>query len=308
MEYNPELSTRIYEFLADRNHGEFTFTEGCWHYALLRSRYDDETDFLYMLSECHSNTAHALHAKAEHVGIYSHLTGKAYGNLFNLRFLAPERCVKLDISFEQIIERTTEAILRKIGGKPVPETENSDKPWRNHNYYLRYELDREAAECFYKGIQPTYQPKLHRDTLTLQDIVGGINHPDETADRLADIFIADNSKIINQRLWELSLLPDKIAELEVTPGEHQFRRRISRAVGDEKMVRMELMKNGISCECKIKASSLKYTGDSDYSTWNMDASGRAAFVHAYGREARLFPSDIQRICYGKKVLYQKEEQ
>lgn len=306
LNHNPELSARIFEFLAGRSRGEFAFAHDGWNYALLRSRYDDETDFIYLLRQYHGNTAHSMNDKADRAGIYSHLTGKLYDAGYELRFLDDRLCENLPDICGRLAQLTADAVLRKIDGRPVPETDDSDKLWYDRDYYLAYTIDKEAAEYFYKGTQPSYCPRIDKDKFTLRDIIGGINHPEETADRLANAFILSHSKIINQRLWEISLLPDKIAELEATPGEHHFRRRIARSIGDEKMVRLEILKDGIPCECRIEAYELKRVDDTYYSEYRMDSHGRAAFIGAYGSRAHLFPSNIQRICYGRKTLYEKE--
>lgn len=307
MKYDPELSSLVFEFLADRSRGELTYRTDGRICALLRSRYDDETDFLYMLYRFR-DSVHALNDKAENVGIYSHQTGKVYRVSYELGFLEEKRCETISQGYDHICQLSVATILRKINGKPVPETEKSKTHWHDRDYFLRYELDREAYDHFYNGTEPSYQPCFSRERVSLADFVGGINHPQETADRLADAFIAEYSKVINQRLWELNLLPGKIAELEATPGEHHYRRRIARSINDEKMVRVEILKDGIPCECKMKAYALQCAGDFHSSSYSMDAQGSAAFGNAYGYQAKLYPSDIQRICYGRRVLYQKDQQ
>lgn len=60
--------------------------------------------------------------------------------------------------------------------------------------------------------------------------------------------------------------------------------------------------------CRIAASALARADDSDYSLWQMDATGRASFVTLYGNWGRLFASDIHQISYKKKVLYKRQVQ
>lgn len=116
-----------------------------------------------------------------------------------------------------------------------------------------------------------------------------INHPDTLAEQMADEYIIKNAKRINQRLWELALLTDKLNELETTPGQHHLRRQIAESVDPKtmKMVALEIIKEGKSMSCRIAASALARADDSDYSLWQMDATGRASFVTLYGNWGRL---------------------
>ena len=137
-----------------------------------------------------------------------------------------------------------------------------------------------------------------------------INHPDTLAEQMADEYIIKNAKRINQRLWELALLTDKLNELETSPGQHHLRRQIAESVDPKtmKMVALEIIKEGKNMSCRIAASALARADDSDYSLWQMDATGRASFVTLYGNWGRLFASDIHQISYKKKVLYKRQVQ
>ena len=60
---NQEIpSTAILQSLKDARTGEIAFRRGGWNYRLIRSRYDDETDFLYILNE-YGEEVHARPAK-----------------------------------------------------------------------------------------------------------------------------------------------------------------------------------------------------------------------------------------------------
>lgn len=60
---NQEISsTAILQSLKDARHGEIAFRRGGWSYRLIRSRYDDETDCLYILNG-YGEEVHARPAK-----------------------------------------------------------------------------------------------------------------------------------------------------------------------------------------------------------------------------------------------------
>ncbi len=305
MSSNPELAAHILAFLADRSQSEFPFKHDRWTFILLKSKYDEETDFLYLLHEYNAPTAHTMRGHADYAGIYSHLTSTLYGYCYDLNFMGDQR-TQMTTVCDNLVQLITEAILRKVTGRPVPVEPDSEDEIRRRAYYLRYDLKREALDCFYTGKQPCFSPRIDREQFTIADIVGAINHPTETAERLADAYILEHGNSIDRRRWELSLLPDKVAELEATPSEHHYRRAIARSIGREKNVHLEIQKDGVTCSCKISTDTLKCSRDSYYSDWHMDAPSRAIFHKTYGKPAQLYPADILRITYGKKTLYEKE--
>ncbi len=306
MEHIADIDAYIFEFLANRSRGELQFSHNGWNYALLRSYYDKETDFLYLLCHYGSNPAQDLSTKAEYAGIYSHLTRKLYNPSYDIRFLNPTHCVELSDVYETLINAAKVRILQEVEGIQIPKADESIGPWPTREEYQQYYLPREAEEHFFNGTQPSYQPTISKDSLTIDVLITAINHPDAAAKQVADAYVTKNLGRIKRRLWELSLIPAKIAALEATNGNHHVLRNISRSIGDEKMVRIEILKDGHFLECRIEARALKATDSHDYSTWYMDAPSRNAFERTFGRSAKLSPADIQRICYGKKVLYQKQ--
>lgn len=57
---------------------------------------------------------------------------------------------------------------------------------------------------------------------------------------------------------------------------------------------------------KYDARYLRYDCGRCYSTWNMPCLARGTFEDLYGRGAELYPTDITKITYGRKVIYEKE--
>lgn len=305
---NSISESTILAFLADRNVSELAFFFNGWNHCLLRSYYDDETDFIYMLSGYRDT--HELNEKAKLAGIYSHIHKALFAPCYDLARILPTE----DISLQQIAHRleslATERVILKVDGKPVPETDASAAPCYDKDYYKQYRLEEEARYCFYHRSTPVFDPVVKEGNPSSRFYVQAINHPDTLAEQMADEYIIKNAKRINQRLWELALLTDKLNELETTPGQHHLRRQIAESVDPKtmKMVALEIIKEGKSMSCRIAASALARADDSDYSLWQMDATGRASFVTLYGNWGRLFASDIHQISYKKKVLYKRQVQ
>ena len=71
-------------------------------------------------------------------------------------------------------------------------------------------------------------------------------------------------------------------------------------------VNVTICKDGKEMTFKYEARYLRYDCGRCYSTWNMPCLARGTFEELYGRGAELYPTDITKITYGRKVIYEKE--
>ena len=71
-------------------------------------------------------------------------------------------------------------------------------------------------------------------------------------------------------------------------------------------VNVTICKDGKEMTFKYDARFLRHDCGRCYSTWNMPCLARGTFEDLYGRNAELYPTDITRITYGRKVIYEKE--
>lgn len=112
---NSISESTILAFLADRNVSELAFFFNGWNHCLLRSYYDDETDFIYMLSGYRDT--HELNEKAKLAGIYSHIHKALFAPCYDLARILPTE----DISLQQIAHRleslATERVILKVDGQ-----------------------------------------------------------------------------------------------------------------------------------------------------------------------------------------------
>ena len=71
-------------------------------------------------------------------------------------------------------------------------------------------------------------------------------------------------------------------------------------------VNVTICKDGKEMTFKYDARFLRHDCGRCYSTLNMPCLARGTFEDLYGRNAELYPTDITRITYGRKVIYEKE--
>ena len=297
---------QVMAFLSDRSQMELRFTHDKRNHLLIRSPFDDNTDFFYLLRSHGDTDPHGLEDAADFAGIYSHLTHQAYNVCYALNKVidAPDMNEIYYVS-KQISEIASEMVIESCHGQPVEVTEESKEPPYDREYFLKYQLEEQAYKHFLLRTVPEMKPVVPVEGITAEEYVMAINRPEQLAELYARHYIRKRAKALNQFLWEKPQVLARIVEFEATPGEHHYRRAIRESIHDEKMVRMQVAKGKKYIDCRIEAGVLKNVDRGDYPLWRMDAPSRKEFEEAYGRDARLYPQDIMNITYGKKFLYLK---
>lgn len=299
-----QQTTEFFAFLADKTRHEILLHHQDSVYLILKSRYDDETDFLYMLNGYNCTLPHVLGREARFAGINSYAQHKLYAAPYELNQLFEQNSESIADVRSQLQQLAMQIIHQKVLEGPLPETDESRTPWRTEEEFMSYYLEKESLHWFYKHEKPRYSFSPNCENLTTAQLVGAINHPDETAREIAEIYIKVESKHINRRVWEVEQLTKRVEELETTPGEHHTRRNIAESIPDNiKTVNVEVFKEGKSMMIKSEASNLRRTGSDSYSEYCFDAPSRRAFESEFGRMAHLYPRDIVRITYARKILY-----
>lgn len=301
---NESLKETIAAFLRNRSVSELAYRCEPYNCILLRSRYDDETDFLYLLSQYGNEDAHHYDASPTYAGIFSHVKDVLVAASYDLRDLCDERW-RASAILENFAEQVKKRVLELTDGKPVPVTKDADEIHFDKEYFLRYEADQRARDFFYSGQSVSYMPCIQMGRPNTRDFIRMVNHPEEAAAQYAEAYVRKNANAINNGLWRAEIVAEKLNKLKKTPGDHHLRLRIAQALTTQKMVRIDVDKEGKQLSLRIAADVLKRANDTDYALWHLDAQSRDLFESTYGRSARLFASDIARITYSRVTLYEK---
>ena len=298
----------ISTFLRDYEQTQLQFKDGQWHKRLIRCPYDSETDFLYLTRAYMDNGSLAREHDAEYVGIYSRLKDTVYDVRYNLSEIVGDcEVVRESCVVEAISKRASEIAMEIVDGKQVEVTTEAVEPHEDREYFMAYTLRREAEKHFFARTMPTLNFTVSIRDLPTTEFVQAINHPEELAREKAEAYVRKYAKHINNTLWQIPLLRQEVEKLEASANDLHMRRRIAECIGDEKMVRLEIERDGYSMTTKYEAKMLKRTDCDSYYNCYMDANSRAEFRRLFGRTADLMPGDIVRILYGRKVLYEKEQ-
>lgn len=298
---------KLYDFLDDANQHELHFSRGRQNCLLIKSAFDAETDFLYLLEGYYENDPHKTGDNAAYAGVYSHVRREYFDIPYALRDRADE-----SKSIEELLSEFSHAVSARIAemvhDAPVPVTEEAEEIRDEREYYQKYTLPREARECFFGDAKRLhYQPHYHVSDPSTAEIASILNHFEDALNARAKAFIRKKAREINERLSQIGLLREEVARMEVTPGEHHARRTIMRSVAGQNMktVNLEIQKGDESAILKIETSALRCMDNSYYSPWRMDAPSRYKLVERFGRNTDVYPDDVVKITYGRKVLYER---
>ena len=289
---------KLYDFLDDASRHELHFSRGRQNCLLIKSAFDAETDFLYLLEGYYENDPHKTGDSAAYAGVYSHVRREYFDIPYALRDRADE-----SKSIEELLSEFSHAasarIAKMVHDTPVPITEEAEEIRDEREYYQKYALPREARECFFGDTKRLYyQPHYHVSDPSTAEMAAVLNHFEDAVDAHAKAFICKKAREINERLWQIGLLREEVARIEATPGEHHARRAIMHSVADRK--------GDESAILKIEASALRCMDNSYYSPWRMDAPSRHKLVEHFGRNTEVYPDDVVKITYGRKVLYERK--
>ena len=298
----------LYDFLNDATQHELHFNRGRQKCLLIKSAFDAETDFLYLLEGYYENDPHKTGDSAAYAGVYSHVRREYFDIPYVLRDRTDE-----NKSIEAVLSEFSHAVYARIAemvhDAPVPVTEEAEEIRDEREYYQKYALPREARECFFGDAKRLhYQPHYHVSDPSTAEIAAILNHFEDAVNARAKAFIRKKAREINERLWQIGLLREEVARMEATPGEYHARRAIMRSVAGQNMktVNLEIQKGDESTIIKIEASALRCIDDSYYSPWRMDAPSRYKLVERFGKNTDVYPDDIVKITYGRKVLYERK--
>ncbi len=300
-----ELKETIQAFLRDRHIHELAYRDGYYPCLLIRSRYDEETDFLYLLQGYGDSDPHQVNDQPGYAGIYSHVHGTLVSPCYSLRECCDEKWTS-DAILRRFSADVQERILKLIDGKPVAITEDAKPSRLDRDSFLAYGASNQAFELFYEGKDAVYAPSYHLESPPTEQFIRIVNHPADEAQACAEEYVRRNAANINDMLWRTEIVSQKLRQLREMPGEHYLRLRIAQALTTQQMVRIEIDKEDRQLNLRIAAEALKRANSTDYSLWHLDAHSRELFEQTYGRQARLMASDITRITYSRVTLYEKE--
>lgn len=295
------LSESILQFMEDPSIPEFSFTRGASAYRLIRSRYDAETDFFYLAKEG------VLGGYAEMAGIYSRTRRALYAPCHELSFLETPAENSLDAVLEDVAQQAAEAVRAMAEPSGFPETAAAKDVPCDRAYFCKHLLEDKAFQAFMLRKSPAFSVSVRLKGDDTAACIRAINHPQAFVQELAQAYVLTHAKALNQQLWALSMIRERAAQLEATPGEHHLRRRILESVQgiQAQSVTLLLDRDGVCISCKIDPSALTDPSTLNIGLFYMPKGDAAKVRAAYGIGYILSPKDILCITYARKTLYER---
>lgn len=296
-------------FILDQSRRDYRYQEGeRWH-IIVKVAYNEAIDFMYTRYCYKSASPLEIKGNLEYAGFVHYPTGRIFDcGLRVFDYLDDSGCIPAETLKGEAQQAIYDEVRRRVGNTPQSVTDEAEPVRDERAEYKQYGADREAREAFFSGIDVIeYKPyiPLEPDTGNYMNMVMDM---DGFVDGRVGDFIRTHARGINERLWEISVTQEKLEALRCTPGIHHTTRAIARCIEEDmKTVTLHLDKEGRQLAIKYEARMLRCANITDYSGWHMDAPGRRAFEATFGKRARLYPADIEKITYGKKTLYEREE-
>ena len=301
----------LMDFLFNPSACELTFGKNQHTYLLLKASFDQQVDFLYLFDRYHSAHALEIERQPEYVGFVSYQTSHFYDVGYSLRLLLDIKRDEGDSKdglTKRFCEAVREAIRNQVNGKMVRVTSEADTIYneeKDRQYFKEHGAAQEALRWFFARQIGTLNFTPDQSSVTTEQIIRFVNEGVVFAASQATAYIAKHARKINLRLWELDQVKAAYLEFERTPGERHFGRAIVESLSDEKKVTLHLLKDGQSFVGKINSDALRNTYGSYISSYHLEAPDRRDFENTFGRNAEINASDILKITYGKKPLYEK---
>ena len=211
---------------------------------------------------------------------------------------------------DAINRRVEEIISDDRNNLPIREI-TGEMPRRRIGYYREHGARQDAIKLLFDGEAPDgrFHSGYDMDYLPEKDFLAYIEDPDGFVDAKAREHIGANVGAFLMRFLENDALLSEYRSLMQDAGDPVHRMKaITDAVNvsGAKTVTVTVRKDGKELTFKAEAYSL-LGHQSYYSTYHIQAQDRRKFKETFGQHADYNASDIVRIAYGRKTIYEARE-
>lgn len=313
------MKEKLIEFINGNERSISILGNDGYYYIFMVQKYRENTMILYMQKTYirnNQNLRPSMDESFEFAGIYNKKDDKFYLTSYGLRKLLKEEDEGKDFELSfLIIQRIQEIVGNDYNN--IKDYINEDSSFKNSidKYITDLEKDtkyQEAKSEFLRGVKPeeiVYKPYLPETNITKENLVDYLEDGEEFIDKMAKDYISKNKDSIKLSLLKNEKIKMTLTNLYNMP-EHPIHltKKLKDALksGDYKTVNVTIKKNEVEFTFKTGIRSLMVDQtDSYYSTYDIVAPDRASFEKIYGKHEGYTISDIEKVTYGKKVIYVK---
>ena len=278
---------------------------------------DERFNFLYMQSQYQDKNEIELEPEnLKFIGVYDKVENTSYLSDAYTKYsnpLSPLNGISLTVLRTKMIEEIKNKILEMIESEPSQfNIQSSDILKKLKNVY--WYIEREARSAFLYGKFPNLKSWIEydeNDRLTSKNLLSYIKDEEKTCTEKAQAWISEHYDHICFRLAELQEIKKTYDNLTATPSKLHTIRNIIQAMSsfpDAKTVTVHLLKNGTEFTGKINADYFRRDPNFTYDNYGFSAPDRRRYIELFGQYDDFDPDEIEKITYGKKVIYQKKKE
>ena len=214
--------------------------------------------------------------------------------------------VRMEICRE--INRRVEGIISDDRNNLPMKEVTGEMPRRRIEYYREHGARQDAIRMIFDGEAPDgkFHSDYAMDYLPENDFLAYIEDPDGFVRMKAEEYIkANQERFLMQFLENDALMSEYQALMRDADDPVHRMKSITDAINASgaKTVTVTIRKDGHELAFKAEAYSL--TGHQTYySTYHIQAQDRRKFKELFGEHADYNASDVVRIAYGRKVIYE----
>lgn len=277
--------------------------------AYFKNRLPNGLDILYMYRHINDDTI-SVHAEPEYQGLYKRDTKELYDVGYETSVILKEtnQVMYGSANITDDIEERVRTLVEKMVNEYIYSISDDDIT-EERRKVLQSQACGIAKKRYLEDTTTTdeYQCDYSVDEYN-KYLVDFITNKDEFAKQTAEKFHEFNLEDIREDIIRNRYIKAELERFNNGENKHYLAMKgiINSIPEKSQTVNVTICKEGKEMTFKYEARYLRYDCGRCYSTWNMPASSRWQFDDLYGKDAEIYPTDITRITYGRKVIYEKE--
>ena len=300
----------FYNYLRDSNNiGEFHYGEKS-KIMINKIPYNSKLDILYSL-DSYKGEFFDLNSPFKYAGIYDKENDKVYDLDYSIRWhilnwdYQNDKYIDASDLYKTINEEMNKRIQELI-------SDGKDDMFNINNFESETLEDIDVIHEFMEGLtSSTLGDEVKKyNTSQPKNILEYLTEKESFIEETSRNFIVDNMEEIIKDLIRSEAKRKVLKTIENNKDHSYFKiRDITNAVKNSncKTVNVTINKDGIEQSFVYDASNLKYYNNSYLSTYSIiKLADREKFEENFGRYGNFYFSDIIKLKYGKKTIYEDE--
>ena len=278
---------------------------------------DDRFNFLYLQKRYRDEDVELEPENLKFVGVYDKVENISYLTDSYTKYsnpLSPLDGISLTVLRTKMIEEIKNKILEMIESQSSQfniQSSDVQEKLKNSHWYIKEKAQRAFLYAEFPDLKNWIEYDENDSRWTSKDLLSYIKDNEATCTEKAKVWVSEHYEHICFRLGELQEIKKVYDNLEATPSKLHTIRNIIQVMSsfpDAKTVTVHLLKNGTEFTGKINADCFRRNPNFTYGNFGFSAPDRRRYIELFGQYDDFDPDEIEKITYGKKVIYQKKKE